>query len=180
MGFTAAVLTYIWVLRGRWPWTVWIVAALASALAMGARGQTAGLSRAAGWGLAAGAVAAAAAGRQAFVYWAWCTAQQAVLQLVVYRRLRSAWCCGLIFSAVHLPNPVLAPATLLWGALACRLFERYRNFPVLGIVQTLLSWGLLAVTPRNWHRNFRVGPGYFDWTSSSHTAASFLASLSHP
>ena len=103
------------------------------------------------------------------LYFVWCVFQQLMYQNMVYKRLREAfgpsWPAGVIsgglFAATHIPNPVLAPATLLWGTLSTRLFERTPSVPALGLLQTLLSVVLLWITPPEWHRNFRVGPGYF-------------------
>jgi hypothetical protein len=190
VGFTALVLLHIWVFRARWPWTVWIVASIALALWRrpchpAPKTQDplcdAVRRRALWWIL--GAAAAVAIGRTpaaAVEYWAWCVIQQAALQYVIQARLRAPWASGALFALVHLPNPVLAPATFFWGALSCRLFERWPNLPVLALAQAVLSWALLAATPRDWHHNFRVGTGYFDWSSSSHTPTSLSARVLHP
>lgn len=69
---------------------------------------------------------------------------------------------GALFGAVHLPNPVLAPAAFVWGVVSCWLFERRPSVPAIGVLQFLLSSILLLklITPVDWRRNFRVGAGY--------------------
>ena len=188
IAFTLAVLLYIWILRFRWPSTVWLLVAavLASCLQHSETIRSVGLapreirSSLAEWkaGLLLAALATALlGGRRVFtapmlyrglLYFLWCVAQQFVYQAMICRRFRLAFgpswraasLSGVLFSLVHLPNPVLAPATLLWGALSSRLFERRPSVPVLGLLQFLLSSILLWLTPIAWHRNFRVGASY--------------------
>ena len=42
---------------------------------------------------------------------------------------------AVLFAAAHLPNLSLTLATLVWGAVSCLLFRRYRNLYVLGLAQ---------------------------------------------
>jgi membrane protease YdiL (CAAX protease family) len=103
------------------------------------------------------------------VYFAWCVLQQLLLQDMIYRRIRStlgataaaAFLSGVLFAAVHFPNPVLVPATLVWGAIATRLFERRRSIIAIALMQTLLSSLFIWLTPVAWNHQFRVGPGYW-------------------
>lgn len=189
LAFTAATLAYIWALRFYAGWTLWLLVAWATASIL-RRSETldeAGLSprRAAvalaawkyAWLLALPALAAVLGARllepplllRAGVYFLWCCIQQTVYQNLVYRRMRAGWgpgprswtLAGLAFGLVHLPNPVLVPATAVWGAVSSRLFERWRSLPALALAQTILSSLLYETTPRDWHHGFRVGPGYF-------------------
>ena len=104
-------------------------------------------------------------------YFAWCVVQQLLLQNMIYRRVRAAlgpaWgaslIAGVLFSVAHIPNPILIPATLVWGIAATRIFERYPSIVVLALAQTLLSSLLLFLTPIELNHQFRVGPGYWRW-----------------
>ena len=62
----------------------------------------------------------------------WCVFQQLLLQNMTYRRLRAglgaSWktssIAGAMFAAAHLPNPILVPATFLWGTVSTRFLKR--------------------------------------------------------
>ena len=103
------------------------------------------------------------------MYFLWCVVQQLLLNNLIYRRLRDdlglSWItctvAGALFAVAHAPNPVLVPATLLWGTAATRLFETHRSIIALGLLQTLLSALLLWATPLQLNQQFRVGPGYW-------------------
>lgn len=189
--FAAGVILYLWVLRSRAPWTIWLLA-LAVAISFWRHSETiasvglapralqAAVSAWSPW-LVLTAIGTVAAGGlrvlsaealcRALIYFLWCTAQQVVYQTMVYRRLREAFSpswrawilSGILFSAAHAPNPVLAPGTLAWGITSSWLFERRPSAPALGLLQFFLSTLLLLLTPLRWHRNFRVGPGYLQF-----------------
>ncbi|MBI3667415.1 MAG: CPBP family intramembrane metalloprotease [Acidobacteria bacterium] len=189
LAFSLAVVSYIWVLRAVFPSSIWVyvLAALASmkqreetvsSAGLGFRALTSALAGWKLWWLLSITATGALAWGQSFsiellyrglLYFLWCVLQQLVYQNMVYKRLREAFgpgwkawiISGILFSSVHLPNPVLVPSTLAWGMLASRLFERQPSVPALGLLQFLLSTVLLWLTPLRWHRNFRVGPGYF-------------------
>jgi hypothetical protein len=65
-----------------------------------------------------------------------------------------------IFALAHLPNPILTPITLLWGAISCLLFLRYRNIYALGIAHGILGLSLAVTVPNSLHHHMRVGLGY--------------------
>ncbi len=102
-------------------------------------------------------------------YACWCVFQQLLLQNMTYRRLRAglgaSWTtssiAGAMFAAAHVPNPILVPATFLWGTISTRMFEARPSVPVLGVTQALLSAMLYVVTPVALNGQFRVGPGYW-------------------
>lgn len=108
-------------------------------------------------------------GYHAAIYCAWCVVQQLLYQNMVCKRLREStgpsWknrlLAGSLFGAVHLPNPVLTPATVVWGALSGYLFEENPSVSALGLMQFLLSSSLFWLTPLSWNHAFRVGPGYW-------------------
>jgi hypothetical protein len=122
-----------------------------------------------------------------FGYACWCVFQQLLLQNMTYRRLRdglgASWStssiAGVMFALAHIPNPILVPATFLWGTVSTRLFESRPSVPVLGVTQALLSAMLFLITPVALNGQFRVGPGYWatlHWTTlhPSHLSAIFF------
>jgi hypothetical protein len=104
-------------------------------------------------------------------YACWCVLQQFLFQNMAYRRLReglgASWktsgIAGALFAAAHIPNPILVPATFLWGTVSTRLFEARPSVLALGVTQALLSAMLYVLTPVTLNGQFRVGPGY--WAS---------------
>jgi hypothetical protein len=188
LAFTAAVLLHIWVLRFRAPWTVWLLAAWAvtACVLHGETLESCGLSArrfaqaVIAWRyLWLGALLALGLVLQERVadpqlpargalYFGWCCVQQAAYQNLVYRRLRAGmgieahpWLLsGLIFGLVHWPNPLLVPATAVWGAISSYLFERWPSIVALALVQLMFSSLLYELTPWEWHHGFRVGPRY--------------------
>jgi len=102
----------------------------------------------------------------------WGGAQQWVLQTAVLReaqratsRRRGIVLAALLFGAIHLPNPFLAPVTAIAALVWCRIYDRYPN-----IIPLALSHGLgtlavryafdAAITGR-----LRIGASYLrlDW-----------------
>lgn len=67
---------------------------------------------------------------------------------------------ALLFAAAHLPNLPLTAATLLWGAISCALFRRYRNLYALGLAQGLLGLCFAVCVPDALHHHLKVGLGY--------------------
>jgi hypothetical protein len=65
-----------------------------------------------------------------------------------------------LFAVAHLPNVWLAAATLVWGAVSCALFQRYRNLYALGLAQGLLGICFAVCVPDALHHHLRVGLGY--------------------
>jgi membrane protease YdiL (CAAX protease family) len=65
-----------------------------------------------------------------------------------------------IFALAHLPNPILTPITLVWGAIACILFLRYRNIYTLGLAHGIMGLCVAITVPNSLHRHMRVGLGY--------------------
>ena len=68
-----------------------------------------------------------------------------------------------IFALAHLPNPVLTPITLIWGAISCLLFLRYRNIYALGLAHGILGLCVAITVPNALHRHMRVGLGYLQY-----------------
>jgi membrane protease YdiL (CAAX protease family) len=68
-----------------------------------------------------------------------------------------------IFSAAHLPNPVLTPITLIWGLTACIVFLRYRNVYPLAAAHAILGITVAITIPGPVMHNMRVGLGYLTY-----------------
>jgi hypothetical protein len=111
-----------------------------------------------------------AALRHGAAYFAWAAAQQIVYQSMTYLPLRdnlksrglAAGLAGVAFSIMHVPNPVLVPATLVWGVASSLLFERCRTVWGLALLQMMLSSALFWITPPELNRDFRIGPYYYE------------------
>jgi hypothetical protein len=67
---------------------------------------------------------------------------------------------AVLFATAHLPNLPLAAVTLVWGAISCALFRRYRNLYALGLAQGLLGLCFAICVPDALHHHLRVGLGY--------------------
>ncbi len=67
---------------------------------------------------------------------------------------------AILFAAAHLPSPWLTVVTLVWGAVSCALFRRYRNLYALGLAQGLLGLCFAVCVPDALHHHLRVGLGY--------------------
>jgi membrane protease YdiL (CAAX protease family) len=70
---------------------------------------------------------------------------------------------ALLFALAHLPNLSLVLATLVWGAVSCVLFRRYRNLYMLGIAQGLLGLCFAVCIPDTLIHHMRVGLGYLHY-----------------
>jgi len=70
---------------------------------------------------------------------------------------------AVLFAIAHLPNLALALATLVWGAVSCALFRRYRSVLVLGITQGLLGLCFAVCVPDAYLHHMRVGLGYWHY-----------------
>lgn len=70
---------------------------------------------------------------------------------------------AVLFAVAHLPNIPLTIATLLWGAVSCALFRRYRSLYVFGLAQGLLGLCFAICIPDAMHHHMRVGLGYFHY-----------------
>ncbi len=101
-------------------------------------------------------------------YTLWSFVQQFLLQdFVLLRLLRLLPSRGAavaaatgLFALGHLPSPILTAMTLVWGAVACWIFLRYRNVWTLGMAHAVLGVGLAIVVPGRVDHNMRVGLGY--------------------
>jgi len=111
-----------------------------------------------------------------FAYALWACVQQFLLQcFFLLRFLRvipnpavAALAASALFATAHLPNPVLAPITLLWGFVACLLFLRYRNIYPLMMAHAILGIAVAMTIPGPVDHNMRVGLGYLTYSSHNH------------
>jgi hypothetical protein len=76
-----------------------------------------------------------------------------------------------LFALAHLPNPLLTAVTLLWGAIACMIFLRYRNIYALGMTHAILGISLAVTVPGPVDHNMRVGLGYLRYQPGQHRHA---------
>ncbi len=103
-----------------------------------------------------------------WTYFAFCLLQQVALQSFLNNRLMvltskrwlSSVLAGVIFGALHWPNPVLVPLTFIGGTAMAWLFARERNIIPLAIGQAVLGSIVWWAFPVAWHHALRVGPGY--------------------
>ena len=86
-----------------------------------------------------------------------------VLRLLKGRTTAAVFVAAGVFALAHLPNPILTPMTLIWGAAACALFLRYRNIWTLAAAHALLGITLSVTMPRPVVRNMRVGLGWLQY-----------------
>ncbi len=108
-------------------------------------------------------------GHRFFGYFSFCLLQQVALNSYLMDRFLSAverpWIAALfssiIFAALHWPNPVLVPLTLVGGFAMCWLFARERNILPLTLGQAVLGGLVWWAFPIAWHHAMRVGPGYY-------------------
>ena len=104
-------------------------------------------------------------------YFAFCLLQQVALQSLTMNRLLRAFSNpnlaaligGLLFAALHWPNPVLVPLTLIGGTAMCWLFSRQRNILPLVLGQAILGALVFWAFPIAWHHSMHVGPGYYSF-----------------
>jgi hypothetical protein len=104
-------------------------------------------------------------------YFSFCLLQQVGLNSLVTNRLLRAFekpasaalVTGLVFGALHWPNPVLVPLTLVGGLAMAWLFATERNILPLTLGQAILGALVWWAFPLAWHHSMRVGPGYHDF-----------------
>lgn len=104
-------------------------------------------------------------------YLLWAFEQQFILQdyfLLRLLRILPAQSAALIaaavlFSTAHLPNLVLAVATLVWGIVSCTLFLRHRNLYALGLVHSILGLCVAISVPDAVTHHMMVGLGYLHY-----------------
>ena len=108
-------------------------------------------------------------------YLVWSLMQQFLLQIFFLCRLlrvtspaRAVTLAAGLFAVAHIPSPILAAATLVWGTCACLLYLKYRNLYVLGVAHGILGICFAITVPDHFHHHMRVGIGYLNY--HRHTA----------
>ena len=103
-------------------------------------------------------------------YVLWTIYQQFLLQVYFMPRLTRVLktdaaiaFAAVLFAMAHLPNVALSVATLVWGAISCALFRRYRSLVVFGIAQGLLGLCFAVCVPDAFLHHMRVGLGYWHY-----------------
>jgi len=104
-------------------------------------------------------------------YALWALMQQFILQVYVLLRLlrlgvgrnTAVALATVLFAIAHIPNPVLIAVTLVWGALSCPLFLRYRNLYPLALAHGILGMTLAVTVPNHIQHHMRVGLGYIHY-----------------
>ena len=99
----------------------------------------------------------------------WSAMQQYLTQSYFHRRLMilianrhlSSILTAIMFSAAHLPNPVLTVVTLVWGYVSSEFYARYRNIWPLVLIHVAGGSLVGALFPVGLIHNMRVGPGYW-------------------
>jgi Type II CAAX prenyl endopeptidase Rce1-like len=107
--------------------------------------------------------------RHFFGYMSFCLLQQVALNSYLTNRLlgtmsspaMAALLSGIVFAALHWPNPVLVPLTFIGGFAMAWLFARERNIIPLAIGQGILGTLVWWAFPVAWHHSLRVGPGFY-------------------
>jgi hypothetical protein len=92
----------------------------------------------------------------------------------------AAGLAGLAFAAAHAPNPILLPATFVWGIASSLLFERCRTVWGLALMQVMLASMLLWTTPAEMNHGFRIGPYYYETHSQKTGGATFAPPIELP
>jgi len=99
-----------------------------------------------------------------------------LLRLISSRSLATL-VAAVLFTLVHLPNPILAPLTLLWGYAACLIFLRYRNLYIPAICHAIFGICVAITVPGPVDHNMRVGLGYL--TYREHRASHQRSQIDH-
>jgi Type II CAAX prenyl endopeptidase Rce1-like len=106
-----------------------------------------------------------------FGYMGFCLLQQVGMNSYLTNRLlgvmkspaMASLLAGTIFAALHWPNPLLIPLTLLGGTVMAWFFAQERNIIPLAIGQGILGTLVWWAFPLAWHHGMRVGPGFYTY-----------------
>ena len=112
-------------------------------------------------------------------YWAyavWAGVQQFLLQCFFLARLvrvfprpkQAAVAAAGLFALAHLPSPILASATVIWGIASCLIFLHYRNLYPLAIAHAIFGIAIAITIPGHVDHNMRVGWGYLIYGREHH------------
>lgn len=97
----------------------------------------------------------------------WGAAQQWVLQTVVLREAQRATSrragiavAALLFGAIHLPNPFLAPVTAVGALVWCWLYDRHPSIIPLALSHALGTLAILYAFDESITGRLRIGASY--------------------
>lgn len=100
-------------------------------------------------------------------YVTWALIQEFMLQSFFFTRCEelfgsssAVWVTATLFSAAHLPSPILTTFTLIGGLFFCEMFRRYRSIYPIGIVHAVLGLTIAITMPDSLLHNMRVGIGF--------------------
>jgi membrane protease YdiL (CAAX protease family) len=108
--------------------------------------------------------------RSAWQYLIWALMQEFILQSFFFTRCEelfgtsaSVWVAAALFSAAHLPSPLLTTFTLIGGLLFCEMFRRLRSIYPIGVVHALMGLTVALTMPDSLLHHMRVGIGYLQY-----------------
>jgi membrane protease YdiL (CAAX protease family) len=97
----------------------------------------------------------------------WAAGQQFALQTVLLREAQAATSRGkgiflaaAVFGALHLPNPFLAPVTLVAAAVWCWIYDRHPNLVPLALSHALCTLAIIYCLDPTLTGHLRVGYAY--------------------
>lgn len=108
--------------------------------------------------------------RSAWHYLIWALMQEFILQSFFFTRCEelfgttaAVWVAATLFSAAHLPSPLLTTFTLIGGLLFCEMFRRLRSIYPIGVVHGLMGLTIALTMPDSLLHHMRVGIGYLQY-----------------
>jgi membrane protease YdiL (CAAX protease family) len=108
--------------------------------------------------------------RSAWQYLIWALMQEFILQSFFFSRCEelfgtsaAVWVAASLFSAAHLPSPLLTTFTLIGGLLFCEMFRRLRSIYPIGFVHALMGLTIAVTMPDSLLHHMRVGIGYLQY-----------------
>ena len=97
----------------------------------------------------------------------WAAGQQFALQIVLLRESQAATSRGkgialaaAVFGALHLPNPFLAPVTLVAAAVWCWIYDRHPNLVPLALSHALCTLAIIYCLDPTATGHLRIGYAY--------------------
>jgi len=106
-------------------------------------------------------------GNYLWLLW-WGLLQEYALQAIINRQAQILWgkgprsvlFVGLIFAALHLPNPALTIATFAGGLIFAYIYQRVPNLFALALSHSVMTMALTWTLPPSLLHSLRVGAAY--------------------